>query len=361
MASAPKVVEEDREQTRQKRPLSPWMWLMVGVVLGVGSSILVLRGGDRQALTTATTSTGSTVVTQLGIGDVVEGLSDSLVAVARREGQLELLHWPSEGEMFTQAIPVGAADPPRPAVFDAVASRIATLLSAPEEADGVLHAGVPGEAAIVATGVTGYAWHDTIASDLAYTTFGDGEMLLWSLPDPIADARLVTRIVGVSGGVRDWGDWGYALQDEGRGSFLLLTSTGEIRTTQPGRILDSDGAGWLAVDDGGVRLVSSGGGVAAGPELEGAARAARFAPEGDALAVLSADGATVVSLDGGTTLVESGERAGVPEIAWTSDGRFAAYPAVTGIVLLDTTDGGSDHILIEQVFTGLAFLPVDSS
>lgn len=336
------------------------MWLLVGVVLGIGSSILVLRGGGRQDLTTAT-SGGSTVVTAAGIGDVVEGFSDSLVAVMRSEGRLELLVWPPERDMFMQAIPVGASDPLRPVVFDAVASRIATLLSVPEEADGVLHAGVPDETAIVATGVTGYAWHDTIASDLAYTTFADGEMLLWTLPDPIADARLVTRAVGVSGGVRKWGDWGFALQDEERGSFLLLTSTGEIRTTQPGRILDSDGAGWLAVDDGGVRLVSSGGGVAAGPGLDGEVTAARFSPEGDELAVLTADGATVVSLHDGATLVESGEHSGVPEVAWTSDGRFAAYPAVTGIVVLDTTDGGSDHVLIGQVFTGLGFLPVGSS
>jgi hypothetical protein len=86
--------------------------------------------------------------------------------------------------------------------------------------------------------------------------------------------------------------------------------------------------------------------------------AARFSPTGDEIALLGDDGSRVVSLDDGATLVTSPERPGVPELAWSSDGRFVVYPAVQGIAVLDTADQGSDRVLIDRVFTGLGVLPV---
>lgn len=338
------------------------MWLIVGLVLGAGSSILLLRGDDPAAGTTTTLAEPATGEGPEGIGDVVEGFPDGLVAVSRAHGQsLQILVWPLRGEPIVRAIPAGVSRPAGPVSFDAAAGRIATLLPVPGETNGVLYAGVPEQAAIIATEVTGYAWHDTDPSRLAYTTFADGELFLWSLSVPSADPVIVTRAVGIVGGLRAWGDWGFALQDEERGSVVLLTDTGEIKTTQPGRVLDSDGAGWLAVIDEKLTLVSSGGGVVAGPEgLGGEIVAARFSPDGDHLALLT-DGAKVVSLSNGATLAESDQRPGVPEIAWTSDGRFAAYPGVRGITVLDIAEGGSDQILTERVVTGLGVLPIESS
>jgi WD40 repeat protein len=236
------------------------------------------------------------------------------------------------------------------------------LLPVPDEEDGVLYAGVPEQAGIVATGVTGYAWHDTEPSRLAYTTFTDGELVLWSLSEPAAEPQVVTRAVGIVGSVRAWGDWGFAIQDEERSSVVLLTDSGEIKTTHPGSLLDSDGAEWLAIAGDGVSLVSSGGGVSSGPEaLDREVIAARFSPDGDELALISSDGAIVVSLVDGEVPVESAERPGVPEMVWTSDGRFAAYSGTSGILVMDTTDGSSTILLTERIFTGLGVLPVETS
>jgi hypothetical protein len=69
----------------------------------------------------------------------------------------------------------------------------------------------------------------------------------------------------------------------------------------------------------------------------------------------------VVRLGDGTTLVESADRPGLPEVAWTSDGRFVAYPAVRGIAVLDTADQSSERVLVERVFTGLGVLPVSAT
>jgi hypothetical protein len=336
--------------------------LALGFLLGAGATILILRGDDTATLTT-TTQNAAASDAPTRIGDVVDGFPDGLVAVSRSDGlSLQLIIWPAGGEQMVRTIPVGVARQVGPVTFDVSALRIASLLPVPDESHGVLYAGVPEKAAIVATEVTGYAWHDTAPTRLAYTTMADGELLLWSLPAPVADPQLVTRTVGIVGALRTWGDWGFAIQDEEHDSVVLLTDTGEIKATHPGRILDSDGAEWLAVADDGVTLISSGGGVVAGPEaLNHEVVAARFSPQGDEIALLAGDRATVVSLDTGATLVESGERPGIPEVAWTSDGRFVAYPGERGIVVLDTTDGSSTVVLTDRIFTGLGFLPGDIS
>jgi hypothetical protein len=356
------MVEEDREPGSDERPRTPWMWLAVGLVLGAGSTILFLRTDD-PAASTSTTLSGVAVEPREGIGDVIEDFPDGLVAVSRGDGQsLQLFVWPLKGEPRIRTIPIGVARPPGPVTFDVASRRIATLLPVPDEEDGVLYAGVPEQAGIVATGVTGYAWHDTEPSRLAYTTFADGELVLWALSEPAAEPQVVTRAVGIVGSVRAWGDWGFAVQDEERTSVILLTDGGEIKTTHPGRLLDSDGVEWLAIADDGVSLVSSGGGVSSGPEaLNREVIAARFSPDGGDLALLASDGASVISLETGATLVESAERPGVPEMVWTSDEGQVLYPATSGILVMDTTDGSSTILLTERIFTGVGVLPVETS
>jgi hypothetical protein len=356
------MVEEDREPEGARGSRPGWIWLAIGLVLGAGSTVLLLRSDEPTALT-PTTQDGDGLEYAEGIGGAIEDFPDGLIAVSRSEGRaLELLVWPQRGEPIVRTIPVGDSRPGGLVKFDVSSRRIATLLPVPDQAHGVLYAGVPEQAAIVTTGVTGYAWHDAEPSLLAYTTIDDGELVLWQFSDPVADPSMVTSAVGIVGGVRAWGDWGFAIQDEERDSVVLLTDTGEIKATQSGRILDSDGAGWLAVADQGVTLLSSGGGVVSGPEgLDGQVIGAAFSPSGDEIALLEADRAIVSSLAEGTMMVESGERPGVPEIAWSSDGRFAAYPAARGIVVMDTAEGGSTQILREHVFSGLGVLPIETS
>jgi hypothetical protein len=360
VASAPKMVVEDREPERGGRPGRGWAWLVVGLVIGAGMGVLVLRGDD---VATATTVISADPLRQdrLGIAEVVEGFPDGLIAVSRSDGRsLQLLVWPLRGEPILRTIPVGASSPPGPVDFDVSADRIATLLPIPNESHGVLYAGVPDQAAIVATEVTSYAWHDTDAARLAYTTFADDELQVWSMSES-EDPELVIRAVGIVGGLGAWGDWGFAVQDEERAAVVLFTGSGEIKATHRGRILDSDGEGWLAVDDGGITLLSSGGGVDGIEGVTGEAISARFSPDGEEIALLTSEGARVVSLGDGAILVESEEGPGVPEWAWTSDGRFAAYPAARGITVLDTADRSSERVLVERVFTGLGVLPVGAT
>jgi hypothetical protein len=355
------MVVEDREPEYVGRSSPGWAWLAVGLVVGAGLTVLVLRGGGDGVTATTVISADPLEEVPEGIAEVIEGFPDGLVAVSRSDGRsLQLLVWPLRGEPIVRTIPVGVSSPPGPVDFDVSADRIATLLPIPNEPHGVLYAGVPDQAGIVATEVTSYAWHDTDAAHLAYTTFADGELQVWTVSEP-DDPQLVIRAVGIVGGLGAWGDWGFAVHDEERDAVVLFTGTGEIKATHPGRILDSDGEGWLAVDDGGVTLVSSGGGVDGSEGVSGEAISARFSPDAEEIALLTSDGARVVRLGDGATLVESADRPGLPEVAWTSDGRFVAYPAVRGIAVLDTADQSSERVLVERVFTGLGVLPVGAT
>jgi hypothetical protein len=363
VVSAPKVVEDARESRAPRTPRPGWGWLAVGLVLGAGLAVLVLRPGATKEAPTITTVAGAGVALG-GIADVIEGFPDGLTAVTRSDGQsLELLVWPVRGEPIERTIPVGASRPPDPVEFDVSARRIATLLPVPDQIDGVLYAGVPQDAAIIATDVTGYAWHDTTAIRLAYTTFVDDELQLWVLRDNRREPELVARAVGIVGQVEAWGDWGFAVQDETDGEIVLFTDLGEIKDTSTGRILDSDGTGWLAIDNQGVSLLSSGGGVM-GLELDGIdgeVLSGRFSRDGQRLALLTSEQAYVVSVENGLLQIESDTRPGVPQLAWSSDGRFVVYPGPVGMWVLDSLSGETVEILPNRTFTGLGMLPISDS
>jgi hypothetical protein len=357
--SAPKVVEDARESPeRDSRPR--WGWLAVGLAIGVAVTVLVLRAGNPEQGITSTSVVGEeTEASSGGMADVVEGFPDGLVTVTRSDGQsLELLIWPLRGELIERTIPVGVSRPPDPVQFDVSGRRIATLLPVPDEIHGVLYAGIPEAAAIIATEVTGYAWHDTDAFQLAYTTFEDDELLLWAVRHNRAEPELVTRSVEILGHVVAWGDWGFAIQDDAQDTVVLFTAGGEIKDTHPGRVLGSDGSGWLAVDDGGVGLLSSGGGVRMleTEALVGDVLAGRFSEDGERLALLGSDLVQVVPVDGDSQPVESDGRPGVPQLAWSSDGRFVVYPAARGLQVLDTVDGETEEILSDRTITGLGIL-----
>jgi hypothetical protein len=363
VVSAPKVVEDDRE-SRQPRGSRPALgWLVVGLVLGAGLTVLVLRPGPSgEAVTSTTTATASDAASE-GIADVIEGFPDGLAAITRSDGQsLEFLVWPVGGEPIERTIPVGVSRPPGPVEFDVSARRIATLLPVPEQVDGILYAGVPQDAAIIATDVTGYAWHDTGPSQLAYSTFVDDELQIWAVHQGNGVPELVTRAVGIDGRVEAWGDWGFAVQDDARDSIVLFTPTGEIKDTKIGRILDSVGTGWLAVDNQGVGLLSAGGGVRMLPAAtpSEAVLAGRFSDDGQRLALLTAEGIHVVPVEDGGPSLQSDARPGVPQLAWSSDGRFVAYPGSRGIWVVDIR-GETVDVLTNRTFTGLEMLPVGES
>ena len=364
VVATPNVYEDARETPGRDAPSPRWTWLAVGLFLGAGATVLAL-GVDTPAPESAQLAAGpATTPTIGGVSHAVEGFPDGLVAVTRSDGRsLALLIWPLLGEPYQRTIPVGASRPPDPVEFNATGRRIATLLPVPDQGLGVLYAGVPENAEIIANDVTGYAWHDTDSFRLAYTTVADGELVLWAQRPDLAEPELVARAVGIEGRLAAWGEWGYAVQDEGRDSVVLFTENGEIKDTSPGRVIDSYRSGWLAIDDGGMALLSAGGGVKRLQleEAGGAVLAGRFSPNGEQLGLLSREGLQIIALDDDTGLLSSAGRPGVSSLVWSSDGRFALYPGTRGIWVVDTTSDSAEQVLTNRIFTGLGIAPLDGS
>jgi hypothetical protein len=294
---------------------------------------------------------------------VVDGFPDALVGTTRSNGRsLALVTWPLTASLHESSMTVGTSDGSTPVSFDISGRMLATVLrledSPPGTAGGVLYAGVPDRAAIVDFAVTGYAWHDTTPSTLAYTTFVDDEMLLWTTGGNLTEPTLVARAVGIDGGIMGWGDWGFVVQDDD--SMVLLTETGEIIDTYPGRFLASSAEGRLAIEDQEVGLLDLTGRTRS-LEREGLRTGyitGRFSPDGESLALMSPDEVKVVAVDQESGLVEYGSDPGLPyELVWSSDGRFVLYPGQGGIVIADTEDFGVDVVLAERSFTGIGVIP----
>lgn len=355
---------QEASQTNSERPR--WVWLLAGLLIGIGATVLVFRAEDGRSLTDTTVLAQDRVDSSgQGVAGVIDGFPDGLVTTVRADGRsLELLVWPLRGELDQRAIPVGAASPPNPVVFDTSGRRLATILPLPDEPFGVLYAGVPENAAVVEVDVTGFAWHDSIQSALAFTTNVDDEMLLWVTGAGMRNPELRSRSVGIEGGVVAWGDWGYALQDGIRNSIVLLTDNGEIKDTHPGRVIASHESGWLAIDDEGLKLLSAGGGIRGVLDFDLATTpiTAGFSPDRRMLAVLSLDGIGVVSLDDGLEVAGSDRRPGVAaSVVWTSDGRFVAYPGARGLIVVDTSSGEVNEILGDWIITGVGILPLSGT
>jgi len=224
---------------------------------------------------------------------------------------------------------------------------------------GVLYAGVPDTAAIISLDVTGYSWHDATPAALAYTTLSDGETLLWVTRGNFAESELVARVVGIEGGVTAWGDWGFAFQDSE--SVVLFTNSGEIKDVDTGRVVGSHESGWLAVDDAGLKLLSAGGGIREMPNvgLGDPILAAAFSPDGSLVGVLTVQGLSVISLEEEAKVAVALQRPGVPQVIWSSDGRYVLFPGLRGVIVLDISDGTVRELLRSDIFTGLGILDFD--
>jgi hypothetical protein len=359
-----KVVEDGLEAPRRRADLSRWRWLASGALIGAG--LLVIFGVGEGSLPTETTGAEGTG----GIGEVVEGFPDALIGTTRSNGRsLALVTWPRTAPFHESSVTVGTSDQATPVAFDASGRMLATVLrledSPPGAAGGVLYAGVPDRAAIMDFAVTGFAWHDTSPAALAYTTFVDDELLLWTAGGSLADndgslpeSTLVARAVGIEGGVVGWGDWGFVVRDDD--SMVLLTETGEITGTYPGRFLASSGDGRLAFESEEVGLLDVTGDTRS-LEREGLRTGyitGRFSSDGESLALVRPDDVKVVAIDQPSGLVEYGSDPGLPyQVVWSSDSRYLVYPGQGGIVVADMVDFGVDLLVTERSFTGVGVIP----
>ena len=204
--------------------------------------------------------------------------------------------------------------------------RIATLLPVPDHVDGVLYAGVPQDAAIIATDVTGLPGMTQAPSQLAYTTIFDDELQIGS--EGNGKPELVARAVGIDRHVEAWGDWGFAVQDDVRRRNrpvhrLRRDQRHEGRRDprfrrhrlachrQPGS--EPAQLWWRGHGPG-----------AAGPSMGkcspvGSQMAATARPPHQRAGLRHVRRERSIDVDRTLGL-------GVPQLAWSSDGRFVAYP-----------------------------------
>lgn len=358
----PEVVEGAPPEPPAPDGARPWGWLLAGLVLGAGASLLFTEAQPVPSPTLPTPTAVTTAeVEPPGFGAAVPGFPDGLVATVRREGQSqELLVWPVAGEAMRRAVPVVSPTPQVAVVFDPSGGRLASLVPGPEGGGGLLYAGVPQSAAVIATTATGFAWHDSAPARLAYTTIEGGELLLWVADGNQSRSRLVTRAVGIEGGVTAYGDWGFAV-DNGE-MIVLLNAEGEIKALAAGRVLASHGSGWMLVDNEELWLQSSGGGLSGlvrGAIGDESAVASAFSPDGMHLAVLTSSRVLVVDREGNLALDPIFLRPRLPALVrWSSDGRFVFFPGTRGLEVIDVGTGIHREVLEGEILTGAGVLPL---
>ncbi|MGA7229251.1 MAG: hypothetical protein WBZ40_11225 [Acidimicrobiia bacterium] len=363
MASPLNVMEDARESEPARAEGSRLGWLLAGAVIGAGLTVLAVGVNTTEPPTETTIEGLTTQALGEGVGDQIAGFPDGLVAVRRSNGQtLDLLTWPVAGESYVRNIPIGSASPPQLVAFDSAGRRLATIVPLESSKDpGVLYAGIPDLARVISTSVTGFAWHDTDPGTLAYSnysTLSDGELAIWTVSGTLADPVLLTRAVGVGGGVAAWGDWGFVIDDQSATIVTILNSLGEIVSAYSGHLLGVGPGGVIAIDDGSFRLIDAAGGPARQVVDDGSFSVARFSPDGRWVALLTQTGLSVLSASDGSMLAEFEARPGFPQITWTSNGRFVVFPGTRGLFVAEPNTEKLAEVMSTDVFISTGVLPL---
>jgi hypothetical protein len=359
------ISEDTGEEVEIRPPVGRWVWLAVGFIAGLGVSALFAFPQPEPPLTDATAAStrepdpARTAEAAVGVEASVPGFPDGLVTITRADGlSLRLTVWPVAGPLYHRAVNFGAQRPPTPTHFDVSGRRVATSIANPGSSSGVLFAGNPETAAVVATNVAGYAWHDADPGTIAYTSLQQGELQLWVTANPLAAPELQFSGFGLGGDLRAWGDWGFAFQKEDE--VVLVSSAGEITDFLRGDLLgtDRDGSLVLAVDER-IMITAAAGDILelSAPSQIGSAVNARFSPNGQTVAILGGEGVITASVASGEILTETPGRLGLPVLAWSSDSRFVAFPAFRGVLILDATTGRMTQVMRDLTITGLATIP----
>jgi hypothetical protein len=351
------------------------VWLVVGLGLGFALSLLFSNSIDRQPVAGEDTP-GTTAAPASGVGAAIPGFPDGLnVLVSPGEGRaLEVLTWPHQGEQFYRSVPVGDIDLAATAHFDASGQFLAAATSTP---DGLvfLSSGRPNSYRIVASGITGFAWHDSSPADLAWSTFEDGELRIW-VSDDAGVGELAVTAVGVGDYLVAFGDWGFAVGNP-EGDDHVLDARGDLVGSIPGRIVTSHDSGLLLVTD------TDGASIVKRDDLETVFEVTRddlealfdfedsgivppvlpvigaeFSPDGQRFAMTGPVGLTIVRFVDGFELETLPIRAGSDSLSWSSDGRFVLVSAFRGVAVLDTETGEISSILDLETTRSVAVTPL---
>lgn len=366
MSERVSLVEDGVERTPQKgskrRP--SWLLAAVGFVVGLGLGVVVVgpTPDTVNELVSVTTPSGDPPLVTgpdeevpPGVGQVVPDFPDAMVVVSGTVGTaLERTLWPNQGPMTSAPMTAGVE-----VELDARAQYVALSSTVPGLEGSVVSMGRGNDVNPVASGVTGYVWHDSTAGWMGYTVDGEGVTQIFR-----TEGRPVPRHVGEWGEpalrVVGWGDWGWALQ--GESDVVLLNEAGEFRDSEVGTALASHESGWLFMIEGSApKLVSAGGGVVRIPADLGVGEpiAAEFSPNGDLVAVSGQGGVVVVDPSDGAVVELSGLI--TDTIAWSSDGRFVLTGTGAGVVIFDLETGEVRPVLRDHSVVEVGVVPLGSS
>ena len=325
------------------------MWLVIGLAVGIGLAVvfsLANAGGVEESQTPVSFPEldqpededlqGATTQPENpdGVGEVVEGFPDTLVAVTQLTGgNLELLTWPVSGPPRTESLPGFATSQVE---FDQSGRMVGMGIPVADSTGVLLSFGTPPRIQPQAADVTGFAWHETEPGALAYTQVIDDQWRL-SVVDRFRETTLVTSEIGRDGVVVAWGSWGFAIQDGMQAT--VLNQSGEIARTFEGRLLDVDADGRIVLFDGDLVMVEPGGErrqLDGDIDLIGGLEMALISPDGTKLAVVGGAGHMIIPLDGEGDVTHAPVTSGFPQMAWSSDSRFVVSPWIRGVLIIDT-------------------------
>jgi hypothetical protein len=364
-----RVLDDAVDQEKQARVPSQWVWLLIGLVVGLGAGVVLLGPAMGPTATTAVVGDTAPVLPgapfeELGIAEEIPDFPDALVAISRTQiGSYDYVLWPTDTGDVVRSLPIASPGLP---TLDVSGRWIAATTDLDEPGTSLLSMGQVSGISPIFTGVTSHAWHDSEDRLLGYTGVADGEWELW-VASPHSGEELVMRRPANSEDVRlaAWGEWGFALSYPDRGAFDLITPEGDLKTVVSGTPLGSHESGWiLVVEDTVTRLVSAGGGVQAVtdfPQVEGSTLAGAISPDGRRVAVLGSNGLVVGSIDGSeeAVVVDVGLRH--YQVSWSSDSRFVLAPALPGATVYDTVSGDVFSILRDRLVVWVGVIPLTTT
>ncbi len=370
MTEQVRVVDGDApERAAHLPPGSNWLLFALGFAVGLGVAVVFLTSTGVNPPTGTTADVVGVPITPpeetdpdiRGIGEVVEGFPDALVAMLKTEGR-SLTHflWPIGGPPVERPLPAGGVGIAR---FDSSGRWLAATMFVQEEEGSVLSVGIASRLAPLVSGVTGFAWHDSETGELAYTRVSEGEGSLWVVH---ANRRPVHVVGGLDplARVSAWGEWGFVVRDPTANQMILYNIGGEHRAVLDGAAYGSHPSGWIAASDGDLMLVSAGGGVSRlGTDIDavGGVMNAEFSPDRSLIAVRGDQGLLVVDAGDGSVLRSVKVPGKNPDLAWSSDSRFVAILQTRGVVVVDAFTAEMTTVLESRSVEAVGVIPLTGS
>lgn len=363
-----RVIEDGAERSlRERPPTRPWVWILVGLAIGVGFAVVIATPSSTDPIPEAVEDTVVDLDpvapkdTPVGVADVVPGFPDALVAVTRT-GRQNLAHllWPIAGDSVIRPLPVGAFGE---AEFDVTGTWLAISTRVPDTGDTFLSMGKPSSLRPLASDVRGFAWHDSQSGLLAYTQVTDDGWQL-SISNAGREPYVVASDSENLGAVAAWGDWGWAIQslEAESESITLLTTAGGIKSVVEGTVLDSSPFGSILMVDDQVRILSAGGGLRSihvEPAALGGVFAGAISPDGTSAALLGSLGLNVISIAGAVPELTVPFTTAINKVSWSSDSRFVIIPFLSGVIVVNVESGESWEELKAHTVIESAVIPLN--